>query len=180
MNYGSMTVARNMCKIFSLIPSRKPATREKWEKLCIIFNFWIKKLTQTPILVNYQLLNSFLGYNFRFCQSKSSLSQFSLVTGFFQGSRDTILHIFRVFLAYTFLGKETFLISRSAVENIGIISMHDIQIISQIQIDISLKCMKSLAFCRKSCKTMYYGYSVTKFLLKVLIAFAEFDGQDWL
>ena len=35
LQFGSK--ARNMCKIFSLIPSKKPATRENWDKLSVYF-----------------------------------------------------------------------------------------------------------------------------------------------
>ena len=32
--------ARNMCKIFSLVPSKKPPTRENWEKLSVYFSIF--------------------------------------------------------------------------------------------------------------------------------------------
>ena len=31
---------RNMCKIFSLIPSKKPPTRENWDKLSVYFSIF--------------------------------------------------------------------------------------------------------------------------------------------
>ena len=56
------------------------------------------KLTKTPILPNCQVPNRFFWYNCKSYPSKIekltlSLSQFSLVTGLFEGTRENILHI---------------------------------------------------------------------------------------
>ena len=40
-------------EMFSLIPLEKPVTRENWDELIIYFlDFWMMKLTKTPILPN--------------------------------------------------------------------------------------------------------------------------------
>ena len=46
-NWNRLSKARNMCKIFYLVPSKKPVTRENWDILtkCLLFNFWVIKFT---------------------------------------------------------------------------------------------------------------------------------------
>ena len=34
------SMVRNMCEIFSLVPSKKPVTRENWEKLSVYFSIF--------------------------------------------------------------------------------------------------------------------------------------------
>ena len=69
----SQHMARNMCKIFSLVPSKKPVNRENWDKLSLylLFNFWIMKLTETPILLNCQAPNGFFWCKCKFYHSKN-------------------------------------------------------------------------------------------------------------
>ena len=67
--------ARNMCKIFSLVPSKKPVIRENWDKLSVyftIFKWWnwpkhefcqIAKC-QLALLYRYLLMLSFDNWSF--------------------------------------------------------------------------------------------------------------------
>ena len=92
-----LTEARNMCKIFSLVPSKKTCHQRKvrltnvWCIKYLQINFWMIKLTKTPILSNCQVPNGFFGIKVNFIiqklKSKRSLSQISLVTGFFWGNK---------------------------------------------------------------------------------------------
>ena len=71
--------AQNMCKIFSLVPSKKLATQENLDKLSVYFSiFGLMKLTKT-ILTNCQVLSVFFGIHT--CKFKSK----HLVCHFFGG-----------------------------------------------------------------------------------------------
>ena len=51
------TRARNMCKIFSLVPSKNPVTRENWDKLSVhfsIFEWWNLQLYQKTLFGTWQ------------------------------------------------------------------------------------------------------------------------------
>ena len=68
-----------MCKIVSLVPSKKSVTRENCDKLsCLLFNFWMIKWTKTPILRNYQVPNGFFWFNCKFNHSK--IQQFVMLS----------------------------------------------------------------------------------------------------
>ena len=49
-------MVQNMCKIFSLVPSKKPVTKENWEKISVYFSiFWMIKFTVIPKKVIWHL-----------------------------------------------------------------------------------------------------------------------------
>ena len=91
-----------MCKIFFLIQSKKKKTcrqRKLRQTKCLLFNFIIQKLTKTPILPNCQVPNDFFGITVNVISKK-----FSLVTGFFEATRENIFTYSRpkgLFLAFT-------------------------------------------------------------------------------
>ena len=90
-----------MCKEF---PSKKPATREIWDKLSVYFSIfewynWPKY--QFSLIAKCQM--PFFGIIVNFIIEKFSLSQFSLLTGFFERTRENILHIFRALKSSEFV-----------------------------------------------------------------------------
>ena len=49
-----------MCKIFSLVLSKKPCHQRKLRQTkCLLFNFWMIKMTKTPIVLNWPVPNGF-------------------------------------------------------------------------------------------------------------------------
>ena len=53
----AITQVRNMCKIFSLMPSKNPPTRENWDKLSVYFSIflWLNlQLYQKKPFANWQ------------------------------------------------------------------------------------------------------------------------------
>ena len=97
-----------MCKMFSLLPSKKPVTREDWDKLPIYFSiFWVIKLTKTPILPNCQVPNVLFFCINVDCIVKKLKSKRLVFLIFFEGTRENIVHIFQA-LIKTNMAKERY------------------------------------------------------------------------
>ena len=78
-----------MCKIFFLIPLNNNLSPEKTDKISVYYSIFYDRITKTPIVphaVTFVTLK---------LKSKRLFVSFSLVTGFFEGTRENIVHIFQ-------------------------------------------------------------------------------------
>ena len=82
-----------MCKTFSLVPS-KNLSPEKTEVFTV--QFFNDKIyyTKKKAIWQFGKIGVLINFIIQKLKSKLSLSQFSLMTGFFEGTRENILHIF--------------------------------------------------------------------------------------
>ena len=90
-----------MCKIFSLIPSKNPVTRENWDKLSVnfsIFEWWCLQLYKKITFGSWQFGNIGVLVNFINQKLKSKhlvCLSFFWWQVFFEGTRENIFHLFR-------------------------------------------------------------------------------------
>ena len=90
-----------MRKMFSVVPSNKNLlNRENREKISVYFPISYDRITKTPILPHAKFQMAVFGITVTFITQKLkskrtlSLPDFSLVTGFFEGTGENIVHIF--------------------------------------------------------------------------------------
>ena len=86
---------RNICKIFSLVPSKN---RENWEKPGVYF--WMIKFTRTQILPNCRVPNDFFFITVNFIIQKLKSKHLVCLSFlwwqvFWGGTRENIIHILR-------------------------------------------------------------------------------------
>ena len=77
-----------MCKIFFLIPLNNNLSPEKTENFSIFYD----RITKTPIVPHAV---TFVTLKLKSKRLFQLFVSFSLVTGFFEGTRENIVHIFR-------------------------------------------------------------------------------------
>ena len=94
-----MFMAQNMCAIFSLVPSKKPVTRKKWEKLSVyfsIFEWWKLELYQKNHLALDNLTKLVFWWILSFKNWKINTYFFSVFSGgrcFWGDERKYFTHI---------------------------------------------------------------------------------------
>ena len=105
-------MAQNMWKIFHLVPSKKPLTRENWDKLSVYFSNLSDKIYnyiyQKKPFGTWQFGKICVLVNFITQKSKSKhlVCLSFLWWQFFEGTRETILYIFRTYVVLVEGGRE--------------------------------------------------------------------------